>query len=200
MDFMQSQTILNLGRSFAGESQARNRYDSYAKQARTEGEEYLARMFEHTSANEKIHAQEYWEMMVKLAGKPINNLKFEAGYPYQIGNTAQNLQFAADAEIDEYANVYPAFAQIAKEEGFPEAATLWKMIAQIEGVHHTVFQQAQEEFTQKTLYKKEQPKVWRCINCGHVHQGLEPWKICPVCHKEQGWVMGYVNTKVMPSN
>ena len=124
MDFLQSQTCQNLARSFAGESQARNRYTVYALQARKEKQEYLARLFEQTADNEKVHAQEFLEMLVKLAGGPVHNLDIDAGYPYDLGNTAENLQFAAQGEDQEHREVYPAFARTAREEGFADAAAL----------------------------------------------------------------------------
>ena len=133
MNFLQSQTMQNLARSFAGESQARNRYTFYAQQARGEGQEGLARLFEQTAENEKIHAEEFWELLTKHGGKTIENIDLEAGYPFSFGNTGENLQFAAEGEQAEHERVYPAFAQTAEEEGYADAARLWRMIASIEG-------------------------------------------------------------------
>ncbi|MCI8524351.1 MAG: rubrerythrin family protein [Oscillospiraceae bacterium] len=198
MDFLQSQTCQNLARSFAGESQARNRYTVYALQARKEKQEYLARLFEQTADNEKVHAQEFLEMLVKLAGGPVHNLDIDAGYPYDLGNTAENLQFAAQGEDQEHREVYPAFARTAREEGFADAAALWENIAPIEGLHHNVFEEARKQYTGKTLYKKEQPVVWRCLNCGYILEAAEPWQTCPVCHKDQGWADGCVDDKLAP--
>lgn len=198
MDFLKSQTALNLARSFAGESQARNRYTIFAEQARKETQEYLARIFDETADNEKIHAKEFYEMIQKLAGGPVNNIEFDAGYPYPLGNTVQNLQFAADGEQAEHESVYPEFARIAAEEGFTDAATLWKNIAVVEGLHHNVFIQAKQQLEDGSLYKKSQPAVWRCLNCGHVISALEPWDVCPICHKPTGWVEGDINKKQLP--
>lgn len=198
MEFAKSQTALNLARSFAGESQARNRYTVYAEQARKEKQEYLARIFDETADNEKVHAKEFLEMIVKLSGGPVANIEYDAGYPYELGNTMENLQFAAKGEEQEHTNVYPEFARIAREEGFTEAAALWENIAPIEGLHHNVFTEAYRQYTSGELYKKEQPTVWRCLNCGYVHEALEPWKVCPVCHKDTGWVEGCVDKKLMP--
>lgn len=198
MDFFTSKTALNLARSFAGESQARNRYTIYAEQARKEKQEYLARIFEQTADNEKVHAKEFLEMITKLAGKPVHNLDFDAGYPYALGNTAENLQFAAEGENQEHTEVYPAFAGIAREEGFADAAALWEKIAPIEGLHHNVFTDAHTQYTTGSLYKKDKPVVWRCLNCGYVIEAAAPWTTCPVCHKDQGWVEGYVDDKNAP--
>lgn len=198
MDFLKSQTCLNLARSFAGESQARNRYTVYADRARKEKQEYLARIFEQTADNEKVHAQEFLEMLVKLAGGPVHNVTFDAGYPFDLGSTAENLQFAAQGEAQEHQEVYPAFARIAREEGFADAAALWEQIAPIEGLHHNVFTEAHRQYTGGTLYKKDKPVVWRCLNCGYISEAKAPWQTCPVCHKDTGWVEGYVDNKQAP--
>ena len=195
MEFLQSQTCQNLARSFAGESQARSRYTIYAGQARKEGQEYLARIFEQTAENEAAHAKEFLEMLKKLAGKPAANIRFDAGYPYELGATAENLQFAAAGEQQEHGEIYPAFARIARKEGYADAAALWENIAVIEGLHHGVFSDAQRQLKSGSLYRKEQPVVWRCLNCGFITEAVEPWKVCPVCHKETGWAQGYVDDR-----
>lgn len=199
MEFLQSKTCLNLARSFAGESQARNRYTLYAEQARKEKLEYLARIFDETAENEKAHAKEFLEMIIKLAGKPVQNIAFDAGYPYQQGNTTENLQFAADGELEEHQTAYPSFAAEAREEGYADAAALWENIAAIEGLHHRVFTEARRQLTDRTLYKKDKPVVWRCLNCGYIAEAVEPWRVCPVCHKDTGWVRGHVEQVVLKS-
>lgn len=198
MDFLQSQTCQNLARSFAGESQARNRYTVYALQARREHQESLARIFDQTADNEKVHAQEFLELLVKLAGGPVDNLDLTAGYPFALGNTAENLLFAANGEDQEHREVYPAFARTAREEGFADAAALWEQIAPIEGLHHNVFEDARQQYTAGTLYKKAHPVVWRCLNCGYILEAAEPWQTCPVCHKDRGWVSAHVDDKLIP--
>ena len=129
MDFMQTQTCQNLARSFAGESQARQRYTQYAQQARKEGFEYLARLFEQTAGNEQAHAQEFLEKLQKYGRQPIENIDFSAGYPYTLGVTMENLLEAAKGENEEAARAYPAFARTAREEGYADAAALWENIA-----------------------------------------------------------------------
>ncbi len=198
MDFLQTQTARNLARSFAGESQARNRYSLYAEQARVEGQEYLARIFEQTADNERAHAKEFLERLTKYGGIEIANIDLEAGYPFSIGNTEQNLRFAADGELDEHQTAYPQFAKIAAEEGFHDVAQLWKMIAVVEGLHHNVFSSAHQQLKTGTLYKKEQPVVWRCLNCGSVREALMPWEVCPICGKTIGWAEGYVDNRLIP--
>ena len=122
MDFMQSETRINLARAFAGESQARNRYTIYADIARKEGQEYLARIFQETADNEKVHGEEFLEMIQKHAPAPQENIHIDAGYPFPLGSTAQNLAFAAAGELEEFTTAYPAFAELAKREGFQDVA------------------------------------------------------------------------------
>ena len=134
MEFMQTQTCRNLARSFAGESQARQRYTQYADQARKEGLAYLARIFEETAANEQIHAQEFLEKLQKYGRQPIENIDISAGYPYTLGVTMENLLEAAKGENEESVRVYPGFAKTAREEGYADIASLWENIARIEAV------------------------------------------------------------------
>lgn len=187
MNFLQSQTMQNLARSFAGESQARNRYTFYAQQARKEGQEGFSRLFERTADNEKIHAEKFWELLTKHGGKTIPNVNLEAGYPFSLGNTGENLQFAAEGERAEHDRVYPAFAQRADEEGFSDAARLWRMIACIEGRHHDAFMRAREDFLAGTRWHRDEPVVWHCLNCGYTYTAEEAAQ-CPVCGKDKGWM------------
>lgn len=200
MSFMQSQTCINLAKSFAGESQARNRYTIYAAQARKEGHEYLARIFDETADNEKIHAEEFLEKLQKYGQQPIENIDICGGFPYALGMTMENLLHASRGENEEHTDVYPAFAAIAREEGYADVAVLWEQIAVVEGVHRDVFYQAYEQLQTGSLYKKDRPVVWRCLNCGHVIRANEPWKICPICSKEQGWVEGDILKKRLPND
>ena len=188
MNFLQSQTMQNLARSFAGESQARNRYTFYAQQARGEGQEGLARLFEQTAENEKIHAEEFWKLLTKHGGKMIDNLDLEAGYPFSFGNTGENLQFAAEGEQAEHERVYPAFAQTAEEEGYADAARLWRMIASIEGQHHDAFLRAREEYLSGMRWRRDEPAAWHCLNCGYTYTSEKAAEYCPVCGKGKGWM------------
>lgn len=199
MEFMQSETRVNLARAFAGESQARNRYTIYAKEARKEGQEYLARIFEETADNEKIHGEEFLEMLAKYSPQPPENIRIDAGYPYVLGNTAENLASAAEGEYEEFASAYPAFAEVARREGYQDVARLFDQISTIEGLHHNVFQQAHQQLTQGTLYEKQEPIIWRCINCGYSYVAEKPYEQCPVCKKTKGWAEGDINKKQIPS-
>ncbi len=194
MENQNSQTLLNLARSFAGESQARTRYTIYAKEARKEGHEWIARIFEETAANEAVHAEEFLEMLQQLGGT-APNIDVSAGYPYQLGNTSENLGYAAEGELHEHDNAYPEFSEIARQEGFADAARLWFQIARIEGVHHNVFRSLKEQLDSGTLTKKKKPIVWRCLNCGYTYEGPNACDPCPVCEKSGFWQEGDLNRK-----
>ncbi len=196
MDNQQKQTILNLARAFAGESQARTRYTIYAQVARKEGHEWIARVFEESAANEAIHAEEFLEHLNKLGGC-APNIDVAAGYPYQLGTTAENLQFAAEGELHEHKEAYPQFAELARREGFDDTARLWMQIARIEGVHHNTFRQLHEQLSDGSLTEKSSPIVWRCLNCGYTYEGIRCCNPCPVCGKEAGWQEGQLDTKML---
>ncbi|MGN0977723.1 MAG: rubrerythrin family protein [Faecousia sp.] len=194
MEFIHSETRKNLVRSFAGESQARTRYTIYAQKAREENCEWIARVFEETAANEAVHAEEFLEMLQQLGGC-AENIEVEAGYPFQLGSTAENLGFAAEGELDEHDNAYPGFAEMARREGFKDAARLWMQIARIEGLHHNQFQSLQEQLNQGTLTEKSEPIRWRCLNCGYTYEGIRACDPCPVCGKSAGWQEGELDRK-----
>ena len=194
MEFMQSETRKNLARAFAGESQARTRYTVYAQVARKENCEWIARIFEETAANEAVHAEEFLEMIQKLGGC-AGDIRLDAGYPYQLGSTVENLGFAAKGELEEHDDAYPAFAELARREGFVDAARLWMQIARIEGVHHNTFKDLEFQLKSGSLTEKGAPITWRCLNCGYTYEGVRACDPCPVCSKSAGWQEGQVENK-----
>ena len=194
MENCRKETILNLARSFAGESQARNRYTVYAGIARKEGQEWIARVFEETAANEAVHGEEFLEMIQKLGGC-TSNLDIQGGYPYELGTTEENLSFAATGELHEHDDAYPAFAEVARREGFDDAARLWLQIARIEGVHHNVFRSLLEQLRTGTLTRKKKPILWRCLNCGYTYESPNACDPCPVCNKSAHWQEGELDKK-----
>ncbi len=196
MEITPKETILNLARAFAGESQARERYWIYAQRARQEGYEWIARVFEETADNEAVHAEEFLEHLERLGGC-ADNIDITAGYPYQLGTTLENLASAADGELDEHDNVYPDFAETARKENCVDTARLFQQIARIEGVHHNTFKALCEQIKGGTLLEKEEPVTWRCLNCGYTYQGIRACDPCPVCNKEAGWQEGQLDKRKM---
>ena len=192
MDFKTSQTMYNLARSFAGESQARQRYQIYADKAKKEGQFYIANIFEMTAANEYSHAKVFLNNLVGHYGESLPNVNVNAGYPFELGNTTENLQFARDGEHNENTLIYPDFAKVAKEEGFEDISAIFTLIAKVEGDHSARFDSVYQRLSQNTLYKSTFPTVWKCSICGHTHTADTPWEICPVC----GHPMGYVEFNV----
>jgi len=194
METTKQETLLNLARSFAGESQARTRYTIYAQVARKEGYEWIARVFEETAANEAVHAEEFLEKLVELGGSK-ENIDLAAGYPFQLGTTAENLAFAAEGELHEHDHAYPDFAEMARREGCDDAARLWLQIARIEGVHHNAFRSLKEQLESGTLTEKADPVLWRCLNCGYTYEGIRACNPCPVCGKDVGWQEGQLDKR-----
>ncbi len=181
-----TQTSENLARSFAGESQARNRYTFYAEYAKKEGHAAIEQQFKVIAENERAHAKVFYDLLVDGMGGP-SNVNVDAGYPFESGDTLANLNSAAHGEHEEHSQIYPAFADIAKKEGFPQAEAAFRMIANIEKEHEQKFKQLAVELNNKTLYQKKEPVQWICTNCGHIHTGTDAPGICPVCKYQQGW-------------
>jgi len=183
------ETYKNLARAFAGESMARNKYTFFAKQARKEGYESIARIFEETADNERAHAEELFEY-IKDAVKP----DWEFAVP-KWGTTEENLAAAAAGERQEWEEMYPGFEKIARDEGLTEIADMLKEIAEVEEKHEARYKKILERFKEGTTYKREQPIKWKCENCGYVHEGTEPPEKCPVCKKPRNfyepWCQNY---------
>lgn len=164
MNLEGSKTQANLMTAFAGESQARNKYTYYASQARRDGYEQIAAIFEETANNEKEHA----EMWFKL----LNN---------GLGNTEKNLADAAKGENYEWTEMYAEFAKTAREEGFDHIANLFEGVAKIEKEHEERYLKLLENVKGGLVFSREGDMVWICRNCGHIHFGKAAPEICPVC-------------------
>ena len=189
-------TFQNLARSFAGEAQARTRYSIYAKVARQEDLGWIAQVFEQTAQNEAAHAEEFLAMMQKLdACSP--EMPITGNFPFQLGNTSENLAAAAKGELHEHDTAYPEYAQIARREGFDDAARLWMQIARVEGVHHNAFRQLADQLMDSTLTEKESPVRWRCVNCGYTYESTHASDPCPVCRRGAGWQAGQLDERRM---
>ncbi|MBK5112036.1 MAG: rubrerythrin family protein [Candidatus Heimdallarchaeota archaeon] len=170
-----TETEKNLMKAFAGESQARNRYTMYAKKAQKEGYMQIEELFIETADNEYQHAKQFFSF---LEGGMV---EFTAGYPTDIGTTEENLKFAAMGENEEHTILYPGFAKVAEEEGFPEVALKFNNIAKVEVEHEKRYLALLEQVKAGTVFKKSTKKRWKCRVCGFVYEGEEPPKICPVC-------------------
>ncbi|MBU0497878.1 MAG: rubrerythrin family protein [Candidatus Thermoplasmatota archaeon] len=171
-----TETEKNLLAAFAGESQARNRYTYFASKARKEGYEQIAAIFEETADNEKEHAKVFFK---HLQGGMV---KITAEYPAGIiGTTAENLKEAAEGEAMEWGTLYPNFASIAEEEGFPEVALSFRHIAKVESHHERRYRKLLANVKKNDVFKRDKSVLWKCRNCGYIHEGKAPPKMCPAC-------------------
>lgn len=171
-----TKTEKNLLTAFAGESQARNRYSFAASQAKKEGLQQIMNIFLETADNEKEHAKRFFKF---LEG---GHVEITATYPAgTIGTTAENLAAAAAGEHEEWTGIYPHFAQVAKDEGFPEIAAAFNLISKVEREHEARFNKLVESLKGNKVFKSETPTRWKCNNCGYVHEGTEPPAKCPAC-------------------
>jgi rubrerythrin len=180
MNLKGSRTEKNLLIAFAGESQARNRYSYASSQARKAGYVQIANIFEETANQEKEHAKRLFKFMKG------GDVEITAAYPAGvIGSTAENLQAAAAGEHHEWTDMYPSFAKVAREEGFEDIAKAMEAIAIAEKQHEKRFLGLLANITNGTVFKKNKPVVWRCLNCGYVHTGAEAPDLCPACAHPQ---------------
>jgi rubrerythrin len=177
-----TKTEQNLLASFAGESQARNRYSYFASQAKKDGFEQIAAIFTETADNEKEHAKLFFKHLE--GGIATITATFPAGV---IGTTRENLRAAAAGENEEYSELYPMFAKIAEEEGFKEIATTFTLVAGVEKWHEKRYLAILKHLEEAKTFKRDTKTNWKCRECGHVHHGEGAPKICPVCKHEQGY-------------
>ncbi len=190
MDFVGSQTEKNLLAAFAGESQARNRYTFFASVAKKAGYEQIGAIFEETAGNEKEHAELFFK---HLKGGMV---EIKASYPAGlIASTADHLKAAAEGEKFEWGTLYPNFGDVAEQEGFPEVARTFRMVAKVEVYHERRYNKLLESLQQGKVFKKDAPVKWKCRNCGLVIEGSNAPDMCPTCNHPKAyfevWVENY---------
>lgn len=176
MSLKGTQTEKNIVAAFAGESQARNRYSYYAKQADKEGYRQIAAIFEETADQEREHAKRLFKML--QGGEVEITASFPAGV---IGTTDANLREAANGEHHECTSMYPDFATIARREGFPEIAHVFEAIGVAEQYHEKRYRALLANIENDRVFRRSQPRVWRCRNCGWLHEGTEAPEQCDAC-------------------
>jgi len=177
-----TKTEQNLLASFAGESQARNRYTFFASVAKRAGYEQIADIFLETAENEREHAKRFFLL---LEG---GDLEITASYPAgKIGDTPSNLEAAAAGENHEWTKLYKDAARVAEEEGFPEIANQFTEIGEVEAYHERRYRKLLDNVREGKVFKKEQVIKWKCRNCGYVHEGKEAPKSCPACKHAQAY-------------
>lgn len=177
-----TKTEQNLLKAFAGESQAKNRYTFFAKQAKKDGYEQISEFFMETALQEEQHAKIFFQF---LEGGMV---EITASYPAgMISSTAENLVAAANGENEEWTELYPEFERIAREEGFSKIATAFKLITKIEAEHEARFLKLLRNIEENKVFSREEPVQWVCRKCGHVHTGKNALENCPVCQHPKAY-------------
>lgn len=184
-----TKTEQNLLKSFAGESQARMRYNYFSSVAKKEGFEQISRLFTETADNEKEHAKVFFKY---LEGGPV---EITATYPAGIiGTTAENLLAAAEGELEEWSELYPDFAEVADAEGFPQIAESYRQIAKVESWHERRYRKLLENVEARRVFARETVVRWKCNNCGYIYEGTEAPDVCPACKHRQAYFELWVET------
>ncbi|HEX7410676.1 MAG TPA: rubrerythrin family protein [Bacteroidales bacterium] len=177
-----TQTEQNLLKAFAGESQARNRYEFFSKVALEEGYKQISNIFQKTADQEKQHSKRFFKFLE--GGEAEITATYPAG---KIGITAENLRAAAMGEKEEWSLLYPGFAEIAQKEGFPQVAAAFKMISKVEAEHEKRYMKLLKNIEDGTVFKKGGKVKWVCTNCGYVHEGEKALETCPACLHPQAY-------------
>ncbi|MBE6573644.1 MAG: rubrerythrin family protein [Ruminococcaceae bacterium] len=191
-DFKNSETVKNLMRSFAGESQARNRYTIAAGLAKAQKLHLLDAIFTFTANQEKEHAEIFYNHL-----KPMNTeiINIDGSYPVNNSDSLEELlRTAMHNEYEEHDVVYKSFAETARKEGYDQIAASFELIAKIEKVHGERFKRYAELMEQDKLFSSDIEESWFCLNCGHIHNGKSAPMMCPVCKHDQGFFIRIADT------
>jgi rubrerythrin len=185
VEFKNSKTKENLMRAFAGESQARNRYTYAAEQAHKQKLYVLEEVFKFTAEQERAHGKVFYEFLTELSGE---NIEIDGSYPVDISESLEELLGMAEHnENEEHDNVYRAFEEMARQEGFQKIAGAFHMIGKVEKVHADRFAQFKKWMQDNQLFVSDVSTTWMCLNCGHVIDAREAPEVCPVCGENQGY-------------
>ncbi len=182
MEMRGSRTEQNLMKAFAGESQARNRYTFYAEVAEQEGYLQIAQLFRETAENERSHAYGFFQLLD--GGMPEFTAEYPAGPTH---STAENLRAAAEGELLEWGTLYPDFAEVADQEGFKKAAAVFRRVSMAEKYHERRFRKLLANVEAGTVFKREGPALWKCQECGYVHEADEAPNVCPLCGRPRSY-------------
>ncbi len=193
MSLKGTETAKNLMISFAGEAQATFRYNVAAKQAKNEGYVQIRDIFEETARNEVEHGKRFYKFL-REDFEPHEAINVDWDYPVTYADTVANLQSAADGEHEEAHKMYPEFADIAEKEGFPEIAYVWREIAEVEEAHELRFRKLLDNIKNNRVFEREEEVLWKCNNCGYIHQGKTAPEECPACAHKQEYFELFVET------
>ncbi|MDD4816276.1 MAG: ferritin family protein [Clostridia bacterium] len=186
MKLLESKTFLNLAKSYAGECQAHIRYKFIEYGARYNNYKNIASIIDDLVYNEFNHARMFYTFIQDATKDTIANIDISSGYPFkEKWDLMENLRLASEDEKNEGTKIYPQYAEIARQEGFEEIATLFENIAKIERDHSSILADLYNQIKKETLYKKPNSVAWKCADCGYIAEGKEPWQTCPVCKAER---------------
>ena len=186
MKLKDSKTYLNLARSYAAECQARTRYEFIEYGARYNGYKNIADIIDEIVYQEFNHARMFYTYIQEGEDKQIDNINIDAGYPFrEKWDLLENLRLAAEDETND-GEAYEEFARTARDEGFDDIAELFLYTKQVEDYHKQIFMQLYDQMKNDTLYKKHEPVIWVCANCGYMEKASEAWEECPLCEAKRG--------------
>ena len=193
MELIESKTLNNLAKAYAGECQARTRYEFMEYGARKQGYACLAEIIDKVAYNEFNHARMFYTYIQQASDKLIDNIDICGGYPFkEKWDVQENLRIASEDEHLEAYDIYPQFAQTAKEEGFKEIEQLFLMVADVEKCHSMLFGQLYEQMKKGTLYKRKTAIKWKCAGCGYEGTTKQAPDECPLCKAKQGFFMLHI--------
>lgn len=186
MNFNESQTKVNLAKSFAAECQAGARYQFMATQAQMEQLVYVKDTMKMIAKNEMAHAKLFYDYIVEKSGECTVDL--QADYPYVEPSLEKSLCAEMKIEQEEFDTLYPEFARVAKEEGFKDIAESFELVAKVEKTHANILEMICNGYKKKSLYKSKSKRLLKCSNCGHLAEQTEGWGECPLCSLNQGYI------------
>ena len=187
VEFEKSKTKTNLARLFAGECQDGARYQFLAQQAMADGYQYIMDQLKILAKNEMAHAKVIFDLIMLHGGESIKNIEICAGFPFPSYQLNPGLKMASEAEYSQFDNIYPQFAKIAKDEGYPDVEKALLKISEVERTHSQILTEISEKIKSKKIYKSPKPTIWKCSKCGYNGKCKEAWKECPLCGVGQGY-------------
>lgn len=189
MEFNDSVTKTNLARSFAAECQAGARYQFMSKEALADNQQFLSDTMKTLAKNEMAHAKIFYDHIIEKSNGSVKNISIEAGFPFEVSELKNSLLEESKIELSEADNIYPSFARIAKDEGFPDIAKSFEMVANVESTHHRILDYLASLYKSNKMYKRNNPTEWKCSACGYVSIAKEGFKECPLCKMPQGYII-----------
>ena len=190
MKLIESETLINLARAYAGECQAMVRYKFIEYGARMQEMKQLAQIIDQLGYNEFNHARMFYTKIQDASKDTIDNIEISAGFPFkEKWDLEDNLRLAAEDELMEAETIYPHFRDVARAEGFEEIATLFDRVIQVEHKHHDVLIKLYDQLHNDSLYSKPKETIWKCYDCGYEENTSNAWESCPLCNAKQGSVV-----------